>query len=106
MSLLSRRIRYRLTSVAMLGAVFLGVVAATGILARTSWRPLAFREPGQLVQFLHVTKSDPEPWPLDTLAAVVRLTPELSELGYWSADRGARATYKGRDLPASGMAVS
>jgi putative ABC transport system permease protein len=106
MSVPLRRLRYRVTSAALLTVVFLAVVAATGILTRTSWRPLAFREPDRLVLFLHVTKSDPEPWPLDTLRAVVRITPEVSALAWFSADGGGKATHQGRDLTARVTAVS
>src|SRR4051812_6905898 len=66
--------RYELTVVTLLALVFTGIAAVIGIVGRTAFRPLPFSRPETLVQ---VTEGG-NLFVADTLAATVRLVPEVT----------------------------
>src|SRR3954471_13826559 len=66
--------KYGLTVVTLLALVFTGIAAVIGIVGRTVFRPLPFNRPETLVQ---VTEGG-NLFVADTLAATVRLVPEVA----------------------------
>src|SRR5258708_17343903 len=78
MSIRLRRKRYAAIVVALLTLIFVGAGAVISMMTRTTFRPLPFVEPNQLVQYVEIEDGDPEPWESDSLAQTTRLVPEIT----------------------------
>lgn len=68
MSIRLRRKRYAAIVVSLLTLIFVGAGAVISMMTRTTFRPLPFVEPNQLVQYVEIEDGDPEPWESDSLA--------------------------------------
>ena len=77
MPLKLRRKRYAAIVVSLLTLVFVGVGAVVSMMTLTTFRPLPFVEPNQLVQYVEIEDGDPELWESDSLAQTTRLIPEI-----------------------------
>jgi hypothetical protein len=69
--------------------VFVGVGAVIGILGKTTFRPLPFSHPESLVQLTEGGNI----WDADTLAATLRLAPEVAAFATFASSNTAEATH-------------
>jgi hypothetical protein len=83
--------RYGLTVVTLLALVFTGIAAVIGIVGRTAFRPLPFSHPETLVQ---VTEGG-NLFVADTLAATVRLVPEVEAFATFASHVQTDVAYAG-----------
>src|SRR6267142_7100936 len=80
------RRRYATIVIALLTLVFVGVGTVVSFMTLTTFRPLPFANPDQLVTFLPLINGGADPWQTDTLALTTHLVPELTEVASYSAE--------------------
>src|SRR5258708_28986236 len=81
-----RRRRYALIVFSLLTLVFVGVGTVVSLMTLTTFRPLPFANPEQLVTFMPLINGGADPWQADTLVLTTRLVPELAEVASYSAE--------------------
>ena len=81
-----RRKRYATIVISLLTLVFVGVGTVVSLMTLTTFRPLPFANPEQLVTFLPLINGGADPWQADTLALTTRLVPQLTEVASYSAE--------------------
>src|SRR3954471_4863448 len=83
--------KYGLTVVTLLALVFTGIAAVIGIVGRTAFRPLPFSRPETLMQLTEGGNL----FVADTLAATVRLVPEVTAFATFAPAVQTEVAYSG-----------
>src|SRR5258708_12876548 len=99
-----RRRRYALIVFSLLTLVFVGVGTVVSLMTLTTFRPLPFANPEQLVTFMPLINGGADPWQADTLVLTTRLVPELAAVASYSAEgRSAAGSFGASTRQAPGL---
>jgi hypothetical protein len=101
-----RRKRYAAIVVSLLTLVFVGVGAVVSMMTLTTFRPLPFVEPNQLVQYVEIEDVDPELWESDSLALTTRLVPEITGQAAYMSPMPMPLTFGALEKPARVIVTS
>ena len=101
-----RRKRYAAIVVSLLTLVFVGVGAVVSMMTLTTFRPLPFVEPNQLVQYVEIEDGDPELWESDSLAQTSRLVPEIVGSAMYTSTMPMPLTFGALEKPARVIVTS